>query len=86
MTETEQLPAVPTGPNRLQVFGRKLEVKAREFRRYAVLHKTGRLLAIQICCAIVALIGVALMPWGAYSVPIALVIGGVGGILAVERQ
>lgn len=81
MSETRPGPVVWAGDTRIKLYGRKLVSRYRKVKLYTVTHKTGRLLLLQVFCSIVALVGVA-----QYSVPIALIIGGVGGILAVERQ
>jgi hypothetical protein len=82
MSDTRPGPDVTARqPGKLQAFKRNLEMRYREVKHYVSTHKSGRLLAAQIVCALTVLVGIA-----QYSIPIALIIGGVGGVLAIERQ
>jgi len=52
-----------------------------QLTQYLRKHRTARLLLAEVLLAVVALIGISM-----FSVPVALILGGVGGIVAIERQ
>jgi hypothetical protein len=82
MPDTHVMPITePVKPSRIEAYRRKLKISYGKLSSYVAGHKSGRLLAVQMVCAMTVLVGIA-----QYSVPIALIIGGVGGILAAERQ
>jgi hypothetical protein len=82
MSETRPGPSLEVvNPGRFHVWARKLATAAVKVKVFVVAHRSGRQLAFQAVCAFFVLFGISY-----FSVPVALIIGGVGGILAVERQ
>lgn len=61
--------------------GAKLRVGWASVRVYVAQKKSGRLLLLQCAGALSVLVGISF-----YSIPAALIVGGLGAILAAERQ
>ena len=85
---TGQIPAQQKPTWRERRRAAKIYAKGKwfQFRLWLTNHRNLRITAFQFACFIAGLVGIALLPVGAWAVPAAIIIGAIIGITAAERQ
>lgn len=85
---TEQIPVQPKLTWRERRRAAKIYAKGKwfQFRLWVTNHRSFRITTFQFVCFIAGLVGIALLPIGAWAVPAAIIIGAIIGITAAERQ
>lgn len=83
MSDTRPVPAFENPPavSRRDVIKRRIARDWKISTAFVAVHRNARILTLEIVGALTVLVGIA-----QYSVPIALIVGGVGAVVAAERQ
>ena len=85
---TEQIPIQqkPTWHERRRAAKIYAKGKWFQFRLWVTNHRDFRITAFQFVCFIAGLVGISLLPVGAWAAPVAIIIGAIIGITSAERQ